>query len=97
MDEATVGSLVIRVVTASLWTILMVRVALTRTAVTLLARRAICAVIVLVMWLLVLGAVATLGLFPTDLVRLATTIYAAFAAMIAIALLTTGEPTGGTA
>lgn len=92
MDPANIGSLVVRALAAMLWTVWLLRVARTKTPITLLARRAIALVIFAGMWLFVLGSLGTLGLLPFDLVRLLSTAFAALAGMVATALLSAGEP-----
>lgn len=81
----------IRLVNAVLWTAYVIRVVRAPLPVTPLARKLIGLTIVFGMWALFYGGVASLGFVPGDTARTLYSIFTAYAAIVALALLTGKE------
>lgn len=91
--ELEIGTLLVRGVNLVLWIVVAARILVRNQSLSLLARRAVATVIVFGMSVLVLGATVPFG-FPGHLATLIYTAFTAYAAILAVALLSTGEPNG---
>lgn len=90
-DLESVGALVVRATNAVVWTAFLVRLMRSGVAITPLARRVICAVLVIGLWLLVIGALVSIGLVPGWIARNLYTAFTGVALVAGFALLTTDE------
>lgn len=89
MDLTVVVVTGIRLLNAILWTIIVVRSARAHLSFeSFVTRRLVGMLIVFLMWSLVVGGLASLGFLPGDVARSVNTAFAAFAAIIALALIT---------
>lgn len=88
--ELALGTLLIRTANAILWAAVVLRILRRDRPVSGLARKMICLVIGIGMWLLVIGGLTPFGL-PGEAAKTAYTVYTAFSAIIAVSLLTVGD------
>lgn len=86
--EYLFGSLIIRVVNAALWVWLGARILSDDVPINRLARRMVVTVLIFGMSMLAIGGFAPFGL-PQEAVRWLYTIFSAYSAIVALALLTT--------
>lgn len=91
--ELEIGTLIIRAINLGLWLVVAFRISRGGIPVSNLARRIIITMIVFGMSVFLIGALVPFG-FPGTWASLLYTAFTAYAAIIALALLTTGEPNG---
>ena len=88
--ELVYGALLIRAINLVLWAMVVARILYHDRPVTRLARRLVSLVLVFGMGVLLLGALVPLG-FPSETSRLIYTSFTAFAALIALGIITTSD------
>lgn len=91
--EVEITTLIIRGLNLALWVLLGIRILVLDRPVSRMARNTIIMVVIFGMGVLFLGALVPFG-FPGEAARLIYTAFTAFAAIVALGLLTTGEPNG---
>jgi hypothetical protein len=80
-------TLIIRGTNAILWTIVFFQMARSKQTAYLSVRRLVMSVVFLGMWVLVIGALTSLGIVETGTARMIYTIFTAYAAIVAAGIL----------
>jgi hypothetical protein len=87
-DVQTLGTLAIRGINAVLWTAVIYEVLRSGQPLPRLVRNLSATVILFGMWALFLGGLTTVGAVPGDVARFIYTTFTAYAALVALAIVT---------